>query len=66
MTSRTLTILGFLCILLGVVALQVSSRRAGSRTPSLGQVFGYLMRTRTGRVGVLLSWWWLGWHFFAR
>jgi hypothetical protein len=24
------------------------------------------MRTRTGRVGVLVAWAWLGLHFFAR
>jgi hypothetical protein len=24
------------------------------------------MRPRIGRVLVLLGWWWLGWHYFAR
>jgi hypothetical protein len=66
MTTRALTILGFGCLVLAVVTLQARAVLAETRTPSLGEVFGYLMRTRIGRVGVLLSWWWIGWHFFAR
>jgi hypothetical protein len=66
MSTRTLTILGFVAIGLAAAALQIRSGRSQTRTPSLGEVFGHLMRTRTGRVGVLLSWWWVGWHFFAR
>jgi len=66
MSTRALTIFGFVCLALAAVAMQARATLAETRTPSLGEVFGYLMRTRTGRVGVLLSWWWMGWHFFAR
>ncbi len=66
MTSRTVTILGFVLIALGAVALQIWSARPETRVASLGELLGHLMGTRTGRIGVLLSWWWLGWHFIAR
>jgi hypothetical protein len=34
--------------------------------PTFGQVFTRIMRTRTGRVGVLVAWVWIGPHFFAK
>ena len=48
------------------VVLQVLSLRLGSPIPSLGAVLRRVMRTRSGRVGVLAGWMWLGLHFFAR
>ena len=42
------------------------ARRPGSRIPTVGEWLGYLMRPRIGRVLILLGWWWLGWHYFAR
>ena len=47
-------------------ALEFLARRPGSRIPTVGQWLGDLMRPRIGRVLVLLGWWWLGWHYFAR
>jgi len=32
----------------------------------LADLFGFVMRERWGRMGVLFLWWWLGWHFLAR
>jgi hypothetical protein len=64
--SHDLTALGFgLFALLGVL-LQALSLRKDSQIPPLGAAFGRLMRTRSGRVGVLAAWAWLGLHFFAR
>jgi Family of unknown function (DUF6186) len=66
MTSRELTIAGYLTVLAACVALQVTAVRKPERLPSLGRVFTHVMRTRTGRVGVLVAWAWLGLHFFAK
>jgi hypothetical protein len=66
MTSRELTIAGYLAVLAGCVALQIAAVRKPERLPSLGHVFTHVMRTRTGRVGVLVAWAWLGLHFFAK
>jgi hypothetical protein len=66
MSSRDLTIMGYLAVLAAAVVLQVAALRMPERLPSLGRVFTHVMRTRTGRVGILVAWAWLGLHFFAR
>ena len=66
MSSRDVTIFGYLVILLCGALLEVLATRTRARIPSLGEVLGHAMRTRTGRVGVLVAWAWLGLHFFAR
>jgi hypothetical protein len=66
MSSRDLTIAGYLLIVAAAVGLQLLSAREGSRIPSLGTILGRVMRTRSGRVGSWPAWAWLGIHFFAR
>jgi hypothetical protein len=58
--------MGYLAVLVAAVALQVAALRMPERLPSLGRVLTHVMRTRTGRVGILVAWAWLGLHFFAR
>jgi Family of unknown function (DUF6186) len=64
--SRSITIIGFAMLISTMVGLEFAARRGISRIPTLGQWLGYLMRSKTGRALVLLGWWWLGWHYFAR
>jgi hypothetical protein len=66
MSSRAVTIAGYLLIVGCGVALELSSRRRGSPVPSFGALLRRVMRTRSGRVGVLVGWAWLGVHFLAR
>jgi hypothetical protein len=66
MSTRALTIIVFAAVVAGLFLLEFLARRPGSRIPTLGQWLGYLMRPRIGRVLILLGWWWLGWHYFAR
>ncbi len=66
MNSHDLTVLGYL-VLVGaglVLELLATVRRAG--ICSLQDVLTRVMRTRTGRVGVLVAWAWGGLHFFSR
>jgi uncharacterized protein DUF6186 len=66
MSSRDITVVGYAaCVAFGA-ALQLRSRNPNSRIPSLGAVLSRVMRTRSGRVGVVAGWAWLGLHFFAR
>ncbi len=66
MNSHDLTVLGYLVLLLAglVLELLAAFRRAG--IPSLQEVLTRVMRSRTGRVGVLVAWAWIGLHFFSR
>jgi hypothetical protein len=64
--AEAVTIAGYLLIVGYGVALELSSRRRGSPVPSFGALLSRVMRTRSGRVGVLVGWAWLGVHFLAR
>lgn len=66
MTTRVITIIGFACVIIALLALDLIGRRPGSRVPTLGEWLGYLMRARAGRAAILLGWLWIGWHYFAR
>ena len=64
MNSHDATLAGYTLFALAGVGLQLLSYR--TRIPSLGTVLTRIMRTRSGRVGVVAGWAWLGLHFFAR
>ena len=66
MNSHDITVLGFLIIAAALIGTDIAARRAGAPIPTFAQVVTRVMRTRTGRVGVLVAWAWLGLHFFAR
>ena len=66
MTWREVTIAGYLVVAAGIVALQLLATRTRAPIPSLADLFTRAMRSRTGRVGVLVAWAWIGLHFFAR
>jgi mannose/fructose/N-acetylgalactosamine-specific phosphotransferase system component IIC len=65
MNSHDITIAGYLVVLGAAVLLQVLATRTRAPVPSLGQMLTRAMRTRTGRVGLLVAWAWIGLHFFA-
>ena len=66
MSSHDLTVAGYALIVLAGVGLQVLGSREGAPFLPLGAVLGRVMRTRSGRVGVMAGWAWIGIHFFAR
>jgi hypothetical protein len=66
MSSRYLTILGYLLVLASGVTLQLAAIRRPDRVPTLGGIFTHVMRSRTGRVGIFVAWAWVGLHFFAK
>lgn len=66
MNSHDVTVAGFVAVVLGGVLLQLLATRTRAPIPPLGEVISRVMRTRTGRVGVLVAWAWIGLHFFAK
>ena len=60
------TVAGFTAVGVALLALNYYGKRRGARVPSFGALCGFVMRDPWGRAGVLLAWWWLGWHFLAR
>ncbi len=66
MTTHAITVAGYTTIAIALISLELVARRPASRVPTAGQMLGLLMQTRVTRVLILLTWGWLGWHFFAR
>lgn len=66
MNSHDLTVFGYLLLLAGGLLLGLLATWTKARIPALGQTLTCIMRTRAGRVGVLVAWAWIGLHFFAR
>jgi len=66
MVTRVITIIGFAALILALFVLEFLARRKDSRIPTLGEWLGYLMRSKAGRLLILLGWLWLGWHYFSR
>lgn len=66
MNSHDVTVTGFLVVLAALVGTEIAGRTRRAPVPTFSQVMTRLMRTRTGRVGVLVAWAWLGLHFFAK
>jgi hypothetical protein len=66
MSTRTITIVGFIAVVAALVSLEILGRSPRTRIPTLGEWLGYVMRSPAGRALVLLGWLWLGWHYFAR
>lgn len=66
MSSHDITITGFLIVVAGILGTEAAARLTKAQVPTFSQVFSRIMRTRTGRVGVLVAWAWVGLHFFAK
>ncbi len=66
MSTRAITVVGFVVVISALLVLEVLGRRKDNRIPALGQWLGYVMRPKAGRAIILLGWLWLGWHYFAR
>jgi hypothetical protein len=66
MNSHDVTVLGYLVVLFAGVLLELLALFTPARIPRLGDLFARIMRSRTGRVGMLVAWAWVGLHFFAR
>jgi len=65
-STRTITIAGFLAVIGALVVLELMGRSRRTRIPTVGEWLGYVMRPAAGRAIILLGWLWLGWHYFAR
>jgi hypothetical protein len=61
--SRVVTGLVYLAVLVGMVLADVIGRRAGSPIPRFADIVRWAARRRSTQFGLLLAWWWLGWHF---
>jgi Family of unknown function (DUF6186) len=66
MSSHYITVTGYLAFLVLGIGLNVLAHRPGSRIPTIGQLVGRLMHTRTGRIAVIVWWAWIGLHVLSK
>jgi hypothetical protein len=64
--SHDLTVASYLTVLGAFVTLQIIGARTKAPVPTIGTILTRIMRSRTGRVGILVAWAWIGLHFFAQ
>lgn len=65
LSSHVLTVSVFVLLGLAFLGLEVAGHASRWPVPTLGRVVSGLLRRRSARIGILLAWWWLGWHFLA-
>lgn len=63
--SQLIMIGGYLLLLLLAVVLWYSTRSDTGKVASLGALFHRILHYRGTRLGLILAWWWLGWHFLV-
>lgn len=63
MSSRDLTIAAYGAVLAVAVTVQLLAMREGSGLPTLGRVLNWALRRRSTQLGMLVVWWWVGWHW---
>lgn len=64
--TRPLILAAFAVVVAAMIGLDGWARWRGHGHLTAGGALSSLMLTRPGRWFVLLGWWWLGWHLFAR
>jgi hypothetical protein len=63
--TRPVTLAGYVLLATAMATYQALGLLL-QRTATLGQVVATLRRSRTGRVSLLVTWLWVGWHLFVR
>lgn len=65
MTTRLLTWAAYGLVAALALAGALVARARPAVLATLGQVATWAMRRRSTQLGLLLAWWWLGWHFIT-
>lgn len=66
MSSRELTIAGFLVLAVVAVGLYLLGRARRWGLAPVGDVTDAIRTSKAGRLALVLSWAWVGWHLLAR
>ena len=65
MSTYWITTAGYLILLFAALILWFTTRGGGGKYASLTEVFKRTMHYRGTRLGLILAWWWLGYHFLV-
>lgn len=62
MSAAQVSYTAYALLAAAVLGVEAAARLAPGRVPSLGSVLAWVMRRRSAQFGLVLAWWWLGWH----
>lgn len=62
---RTATILVYIGVGVALVVVELLARFTEVKVPTLAALFRWMMRKRSAQIGILMAWWWIGWHFLG-
>jgi hypothetical protein len=65
MSMHAVTILVFALLGVALTGLELAARTPRSKIPTLSRLLSGGLGRRSVQVLVVLSWWWVGWHFFG-
>lgn len=65
MTMRAITIGVFALLGVALIGLELVARAPRSKIPTVSRLLTGGLGRRSVQVLIVLSWWWVGWHFFG-
>ena len=65
MSLHAITVSVFALLGSVLIGLELVARLPRARIPTLGRLLRLGLGRRSIQVLVVLSWWWVGWHFFG-
>ena len=65
MSSRDWTILAYGSVIALAVLVEAVARWGVGRVPTFAGFLGSSLSRRSTQIGLLVAWWWLGWHFIT-
>jgi len=60
-----ITIVGYCVIVVTGLTVEARARRGSPVIPRLDTVVRWVLRTRSGRIGLFAAWAWMGLHFLG-
>lgn len=65
MSSHVVTMLAYLAVAALLLISEALARWTSVPIPSFPALVRGALRHRGAQFGLLLAWWWIGWHFFV-
>jgi hypothetical protein len=62
-SSHLATLVAYAAVGLLALAVELAALLAPHSMPRFGDVVTWALRRRSTQLGLLLLWWWLGWHW---
>lgn len=64
--SRAITIAIYLACALALLGTDLAARYTKAKVPTASRLLRWMLRRRSAQIGMLMAWWWIGWHFLGQ